>query len=154
MTIIISAFLAFETNHCRKYLASLPAAETVGSDSEHALPQLKDARWCTCARFCSAYMDSPSFWDYLRKSCSNSIAVKHQNVQGVGLCQHSLFFLHTIQKMLHTWEPIKQCHVNSHRYVFTVADCESLRLKSSWCAFTQISYTLLSLKEAYFSGEK
>lgn len=24
-----------------------------------------------------------SFWDYSRKTCSNSIAAKHQNVQGV-----------------------------------------------------------------------
>lgn len=60
-------FVSIETNHCRKYLASLPAAETVGSDSEHSVAQLQAARRCTCGRFCSAYLDCSIFLGQLQK---------------------------------------------------------------------------------------
>lgn len=70
--IIISAFLALETNHCRKYLASLPSAESVGSDRVgthcHNCKMLADARVPDSA---VPIWIAPSFWDYVRKSCSN-----------------------------------------------------------------------------------
>ena len=123
-------FFKRETNHCRKYLASLPAAESVGSEHNCKMPA--DAHVADSA---VPIWIAPSFWDYSRKSCSNSLAVKHQNVQGVCrfLYIYSISIILIFSSKCDMLGQNKQIKCNKFvNTLFTVA----LRLKSSWCMFS------------------